>query len=62
MIDRELLQKEAAAFGVITDETALERFDRYSAELVRVNAHLNLTAITEPTDVLYKHWLDSLCV
>lgn len=62
MIDRELLQKEAAAFGVIMDETALERFDRYSAELVRVNAHLNLTAITEPTDVLYKHWLDSLCV
>ena len=62
MIDRSLLQTEAAAFGIITDETALERFDRYSEELVRVNEHLNLTAITEPTEVLYKHWLDSLAV
>lgn len=62
MIDRNLLQSEAAAFGVEADETALERIDRYSQELVRVNEHLNLTAITEPTEVLYKHWLDSLSV
>lgn len=62
MIDRTLLQTEAAAFGVSLDETATERMDRYSEELVRVNAYLNLTAITEPTDVLYKHWLDSLSV
>lgn len=62
MIDRSLLQTEAEAFGIKTDETALERFDRYSEELVRVNEHLNLTAITEPTEVLYKHWLDSLAV
>ena len=62
MIHRNLLQKEAAAFGVSLDDTALERMDRYSAELVRVNEHLNLTAITEPNDILYKHWVDSLCV
>lgn len=62
MIDRNLLQTEAAVFGIVVDETALERFDRYSEELVRVNEHLNLTAITEPTEVLYKHWLDSLAV
>ncbi len=62
MIDRTLLQNEAAVFGVFLDETALERLDRYSAELVRVNAHLNLTAITESSDILYKHWLDSLSV
>lgn len=62
MIDRTLLQTEAAAFGVPLDDTALERFDRYSEELLRVNAFLNLTAITEPTEVLYKHWIDSLSV
>ena len=62
MIDRNLLQTEAAAFDVKTDETALERIDLYSEELVRVNEYLNLTAITEPTEVLYKHWLDSLTV
>ena len=62
MIDRSLLQTEAAALGVTLDEQATERFDRYSEELMRVNAHLNLTAITEPTDVLYKHWIDSLSI
>lgn len=62
MIDQMLLQKEAAALGILLDETALDRFDRYSAELVQVNAHLNLTAITEPSEILYKHWLDSLTV
>ena len=62
MIDRILLQKEAAALGVTLDETALEHFDRYSAELLRVNEYLNLTAITEPTEVLYKHWIDSLTI
>lgn len=62
MIDRILLQKEAAALGVTLDETALEQFDSYSAELLRVNEYLNLTAITEPTEVLYKHWIDSLTI
>ena len=62
MIDLKLLQSEAAALGIALDETALERFDRYSTELVRVNEHLNLTAITEPTEVLYKHWIDSLSI
>lgn len=62
MIDLSLLRSEAAAFGITPDDVALERFDRYSTELVRVNEHLNLTAITEPADVLYKHWIDSLSI
>lgn len=62
MIDRNLLQIEAASFGIATDETALERFDLYSSELVRVNEYLNLTAITDPKEILYKHLLDSLAV
>ena len=62
MIDRNLLRSEANALGVRLDETALERFDRYAKRLVEVNEHLNLTAITEPTEILYKHFLDSLTV
>ena len=62
MIDRDLLKTEAEAMGVLLDDTALERFDRYAQRLVEVNEHLNLTAITEPTAILYKHFLDSLSV
>ena len=62
MIDRILLQNEAAARGITLDADAVERIDRYTVELIRVNAYLNLTAITEPTEILYKHWLDSLCI
>ena len=62
MIDRILLQKEAETLGIMLDETALQRFDGYAERLVEVNAHLNLTAITEPTQIVYKHYLDSLSI
>lgn len=62
MIDRNLLKKEAETLGVLLDDTALERFDRYAQRLAEVNQHLNLTAITDPDGILYKHFLDSLSV
>ncbi|MBQ7545979.1 MAG: 16S rRNA (guanine(527)-N(7))-methyltransferase RsmG [Clostridia bacterium] len=62
MIDQMLLKSEAENIGVILDETALGRFDRYAQRLVEVNMHLNLTAITEPAEIVYKHFLDSLTV
>ena len=62
MIDRILLKTEAQALGVYLDDTAFDRFDRYAQRLVEVNEHLNLTAITEPTAIVYKHFLDSLSV
>ncbi len=62
MIDQTLLKSEAENMSVFLDETALGRFDRYAQRLVEVNTHLNLTAITEPTEIVYKHFLDSLTV
>ena len=62
MIDRLLLQREAAVHGVKLDNLAAERFDKYAQRLVDTNAHLNLTAITEPSGILYKHFLDSLSI
>ncbi|TMC22932.1 MAG: 16S rRNA (guanine(527)-N(7))-methyltransferase RsmG [Chloroflexi bacterium] len=38
----------------------LEQFQRYRQELLTWNARFNLTAITDPEEVLTKHFLDSL--
>lgn len=42
--------------------TALTQFMRYRQELLDWNTRMNLTAITNPEEVLIKHFLDSLSV
>ncbi|HAG99967.1 MAG TPA: 16S rRNA (guanine(527)-N(7))-methyltransferase RsmG [Ktedonobacter sp.] len=42
--------------------TALARFLSYRQELLDWNTRMNLTAITDPEEVLIKHFLDSLSV
>lgn len=60
MINKALLKEEAAKIGVLLDETALDRLDLYAEMLVETNKSLNLTAITEPDEILHKHFIDSL--
>ena len=60
MINKALLKEEAAKIGVLLDKTALDRLDLYAEMLVETNKSLNLTAITEPDEILYKHFIDSL--
>lgn len=48
------------AFGLNLDETAVKRLNLYGNLLVEWNEKMNLTAITEPRDVLYKHFYDCL--
>ena len=60
MINTSLLKEKAMSFGVLLDETALERFDRYAGMLVETNKVMNLTAITEPDEIVIKHFVDSL--
>ena len=40
--------------------TVVEQFLRYRQELLDWNTRINLTAITDPEEVLFKHFLDSL--
>lgn len=49
-------------FGVSPEAMpfVLEQFRRYRQELLDWNARMNLTAITDPEEVLSKHFLDSL--
>ena len=61
-ISKSLLKQKAALYGVELDEKALERFDIYGRLLVDWNEKINLTAITEPDEVVIKHFVDSLTV
>ncbi len=57
-----LLKEKAADYGIILDDTALNRFDIYAKNLVEWNEKINLTAITDPEGIVIKHFLDSLTV
>lgn len=48
--------------GVEIDEVTMDRLQVFYEMLVETNRTMNLTAITEYEDVLYKHFLDSLLV
>ncbi len=56
----ETLLPACAVFGLVPDETALTRFNRYGNLLLERNRTVNLTAITDPKEVLYKHFYDCL--
>ncbi len=60
MIDKELLSRITAEYGVQLDAATLEKFDRYAALLVEWNQKMNLTAITDPMGIVVKHFADSL--
>lgn len=60
MINYELLKGELDNIGVNIGEYGLDRFDQYADYLVNWNRHINLTAITEPDDIVIKHFVDSL--
>ncbi len=57
-----LLKQAGARLGFADDLTpdAVARFERYAAELVVWNQHVNLTRIIRPDDIAIQHFLDSL--
>ncbi|MBR5473403.1 MAG: 16S rRNA (guanine(527)-N(7))-methyltransferase RsmG [Clostridia bacterium] len=48
------------SFGLTLDNNAIARLNTYGNMLVEWNEKMNLTAITIPEEVLYKHFLDCL--
>ncbi len=53
----------AAALGIVLETSQIERFVLFRALLLDWNARVNLTAITDPAEVVIRHFLDSLtCV
>ncbi|MEO7001661.1 MAG: 16S rRNA (guanine(527)-N(7))-methyltransferase RsmG [Ktedonobacterales bacterium] len=55
-----ILAAGAVELGVSLDEWRLAQFARYRELLLDWNTRINLTAITDPTEVETRHFLDSL--
>lgn len=62
MINKEYLRSLADENGIVLDDLALDRFDKYAALLVEWNEKMNLTGITEPDEIVVKHFLDCLLI
>ena len=56
----ELCCSEFSSFGIELDEEKYKKLDIYADFLVKYNENVNLTAITEPHEVLRKHFIDSV--
>lgn len=52
----------AATLGITLNAHQVAQFELYRRELLAWNDRVNLTAITDPEEVLTKHFLDSLTV
>ncbi|MBR5587050.1 MAG: 16S rRNA (guanine(527)-N(7))-methyltransferase RsmG [Clostridia bacterium] len=57
---KDLLIKGASALSIPLDDKQAEQFITYMDMLIETNKSLNLTAITEPQEVITKHFLDSI--
>ena len=60
MEKRELLKDCCAQMGISLQEEQLEQFMTYLSLLLEWNEKMNLTAITEPREVVLKHFADCL--
>lgn len=56
------LEEGLGALGLTLGPPAVNRLWAYAEALLRWNEKVNLTAITNPTEVVDKHLLDSLAV
>ncbi len=59
-ISKELLKLCALDFNVKISDEKIEKFDIYASSLVSYNKKVNLTSITDPDDIVIKHFGDSL--
>ena len=58
----DILSDGAREFGIELSPAQCEAFQVYLRELTEWNARFNLTTITEPDQVIVKHFLDSLSI
>ena len=61
-IFKDELKNKAEKLQVILNDKQLEQFYKYMQLLLEWNEKMNLTAITEPNDIILKHFIDSLTI
>ena len=59
-ISKELLMQCCAELGVTITNDCADRLDKYAELLIDYNEKVNLTAITQPDEIVRKHFADSL--
>ena len=57
---RDLTISAAREFGLTIDEIHAGQFMRYLVHLIEWNKAINLTTITNPQEIIIKHFIDSL--
>ena len=62
MAFKALLEQALTEHNIAFDAKKLSQADLFTAKMVEINESMNLTAITEPTEMVQKHWLDSLAM
>lgn len=60
MIFRDALVQAASEYSLLLTEEQITSFTQYFEMLIEWNEKMNLTAITDPTEVAVKHMIDSL--
>lgn len=58
--DYDFCKRSFQQSGVELSETLYQKLDIYAEFLVEYNRNVNLTAITDPEEILYKHFIDSI--
>ncbi len=61
-VNLNLLSKGCEALGFPVTPEELRLFGLYLGEIRKWNTKVNLTAITEPEEIIVKHFLDSLAL
>lgn len=59
-ISKELLFRSCSQFDVTVSDECADRLDTYARLLIDYNEKVNLTAITQPDEIVRKHFTDSL--
>jgi 16S rRNA (guanine527-N7)-methyltransferase len=60
--DMQLLTDGCAQLGFKLQDRQVSQFERYLSLLLEWNTRFNLTAITDPNDIMIQHFLDSVSV
>lgn len=58
----ELCCTEFSKYGLSLESQQYEKLNKYAEFLVEYNSKVNLTAITDPKEILIKHFIDSILI
>lgn len=58
----EIICEYAKAIGILLEEKQVDRFYHYMNLLLEWNEKVNLTAITDPEEIILKHFIDSITI